>query len=121
MTDQLRLFAIVIALTIASGIGDSQGFLHAARVWRDGALMWDQLLKSALGFTFGIVMYWIAIRFFVESGVTIAETQTLVWFAVTIIGVAALSGQFLHWHLIDQLVAVGALSGIGWLMFRTAV
>lgn len=120
MTDQVRLLAIVIVLTILSGIGDSQGFLHAARVWRDGAVMWDNVLKSALGFTFGIVMYWIAIRFFIESGVTIAETQTLVWFAVTIAGVAVVSGEFIHWHLVDQLVAVGALSGIGWLMFRTA-
>lgn len=121
MTEQIRLATMVLVLTILSGLGDAQGFLHAARVWRDGAVVWDALLKSALGFTFGIVMYWIAVRFFIESGVTIAETQTLVWFAVTIVGVAVLSGEFIRWHIVDQLVAVGALSGIGWLMFRTVV
>jgi hypothetical protein len=120
MPDQIRLFAIVIALTILSGIGDSQGFLHAARVWRDGELMWDEVVKSALGFAFGIVMYWIAIRYFQESGVTMAETQTIVWFAITIVGVAVLSGAFVRWRIADQLIAITTLGGIGWLMFRTA-
>ena len=120
MPDQIRLFAMVIALTILSGIGDSQGFLHAARVWRGGEPMWDEVVKSALGFAFGIVMYWIAIRYFQKSGVTMAETQTIVWFAITIVGVAALSGEFLRWRLADQLIAITTLGGIGWLMFRTA-
>ena len=120
MSEHIRLFAIVMALTIISGIGDSQGFLHAARVWRDDALMWDEVVKSAAGFAFGIVMYWIAIRFFQKSGVTIAETQTIVWFAITIVGVAALSGEFLRWRTSDQLIAVTTLGGVGWLMFRTA-
>ncbi len=120
MSEQLRLFAIVIVLTIISGIGDSQGFLHAGRVWRDGTLMWDEVIKSAAGFAFGMVLYWIAIRYFQKSGVTMAETQTIVWFAITIVGVAALSGEFLRWRLADQLIAVTTLGGIGWLMFRTA-
>jgi len=120
MSEQIRLFAIVIALTILSGIGDSQGFLHAARVWRDGAFMWDEVVKSTLGFAFGIVIYWIAIRYFQKSGVTMAETQTIVWFAITIVGVAALSGEFLRWRISDQLIAATTLGGIGWLMFRTA-
>jgi hypothetical protein len=120
MSEQLRLFAIVIALTILSGIGDSQGFLHAARVWHDGTLMWEEVVKSALGFAFGIVMYWIAIRYFQESGVTMPETQTIVWFAITIVGVAALSGAFVRWRIADQLIAITTLGGIGWLMFRTA-
>jgi hypothetical protein len=120
MSEQIRLFAIVMVLTIISGIGDAQGFLHAARVWRDGVFMWDEVVKSALGFAFGMVLYWIAIRYFQKSGVTIAETQTIVWFAITIVGVAALSGEFLRWRMFDQLVAVTTLGGIGWLMFRTA-
>jgi hypothetical protein len=120
MSEQLRFFAMVIVLTIISGIGDAQGFLHAARVWRDGALMWDEVIKSAAGFAFGMALYWIAIRFFQKSGVTMAETQTIVWFAITIVGVAALSGEFLRWRMFDQLVAVTTLGGIGWLMFRTA-
>jgi hypothetical protein len=120
MTEQLRLVAIILGLTIVSGIGDSQGFLHAARVWRDGAIMWDEVAKSALGFTFGAVIYWIAIRFFQQSGMPFAETQTIVWFAVTLVGVALLSGEFFRWSMVDKGLAVAALSAIGLLIFRTA-
>ena len=117
--EHTRTLLIVIALTILSGIGDSQGFLHSARVWRDGRLIWAEVAYSALGFAFGIVLYWLAIRFYQQLGISLAETQTIVWFAVTITGVALLSGKFVQWQRLDQLMALVVVSGVAWLLFRT--
>jgi len=117
--DKIVPFLIVVALTVISGFGDAQGFIHAANIWQNGRLAWDALAKSALGFAFGISMYWIALRWMKEIGIVSAEIQTLAWFAVTIIGVALASGNFVKWQVSEQVVAVVVLVGIGWLMLRT--
>jgi hypothetical protein len=117
--EQFRALLIVIALTVLSGFGDSQGFLHSAKVWQDGRIVWPEVAYSAAGFGFGISVYWVSIRFYQRLGISFAETQTIFWFAVTIIGVAVLSGKFIQWQRLEQLVAVGVLAGVGWLLFRT--
>lgn|SRR5512145_2972219 len=117
-TDLVRLLALA-ALTLASGLGDAHGFIHAARMWEDGRLVWRELLGSAAGFTVGIGSYWIAVRYLVSAGVLSAEIQTLIWFGVTIVGVAVVNGRFLAWPAADQVVAAGVLLGLGWLVIRT--
>ena len=38
------------SLIILSGIRDSQGFLHAAKIWGENSqIKYDELLKSSLG------------------------------------------------------------------------
>ncbi|HWP89678.1 MAG TPA: hypothetical protein VNM70_17475 [Burkholderiales bacterium] len=111
---------IVAALTILCGIGDAQGFIHAGKVWQGGRFDWAHALKSAAGFQFGVVTYWIVLRQLAKLGVAAVEVQTLFWFVATIIGVALLSGQVVRWPLIDQAVACCVLAGVGWLMYRTA-
>lgn len=110
----------IVLFTLLSGAGDAQGFLYAGKVWNDGQFQWLMALKSAVGFQFGVIMYWLALRHLLASGVVAVEVQTLFWFGATIIGVALLGGQFLRWPWVDQLAALAVLSGIGWLMFRTA-
>ena len=53
-------------------------------------------------------------------GVTSAEMQTAVWFAMTIIGVVILSGKFFSWPRLEQTIAVLVLIGLGWLLVRTS-
>lgn len=120
MPEQTRLLLFILGITVLSGLGDSQGFLHAAKIWREGKLIWEELAKSALGFTFGIILYWIAIGFLQQLGVKSAETQTILWFGITIIGVAIFSGRLFQWATVDQVIAIIVLAGIGWLLFRTA-
>ena len=48
------------------------------------------------------------------------EMQTLIWFSVTIIGVAVLGGRFSQWCLLDQIVAANVLISLGWLVMRTS-
>jgi hypothetical protein len=117
-TERIRLLVLIVGITLVSGIGDSHGFIHAARMWHNLKFVWDEFGKSALGFGVGIGSYWISVRYLNEFGLLSPETQTLIWFGTTIVGVALLSGRFFLWQTIDQLVAVVVLLGIGWLLFR---
>jgi hypothetical protein len=117
--EQIRSVLIIAVLTIASGIADSQGFVHSAKIWQGGRLVWPEVGKAALGFAIGITLYWIAIRYLIGLGVVSAEIQTTIWFAVTIIGVALVSGAFFRWPIPERLVAAGTVLAMGWLVFRT--
>jgi len=110
---------LIIGFTLLSGLGDAQGFIHAGKVWQGDRIVWSEAFKSALGFQFGVFMFWLALRYLKGFGIVSAEVQTLLWFGVTIVGVAALSGKFVRWHTIDQAISVTVLVGIGWLLFRT--
>lgn len=116
----LQNSVIVFVLIVLSGFADSLGFVYAARIWQQDAMSWENLLKSASGWAIGITMYVISLRFLARLGVTSAEMQTAVWFAVTMIGVAIFSGRFLGWPRLEQIVAVLVIVGLGWLLVRTA-
>jgi len=53
------------------------------------------------------------------AGIVAPEIQTLIWFSITILGVAIISRSFFRWQTIDQLVGVAVLAGVAWLMVRT--
>jgi hypothetical protein len=116
---QLAIAILIIVLTLISGWGDANGFVHASSIWNEGKLIWSELLKSALSFSLGIVMYWICIRFLQEFKIVSPEIQTIGWFTVTIIGIAFFSGKFFQWQLADQIVGIAVLCGLIWLLFRT--
>ena len=110
------VLALILGLTLASGYGDSRGFLYASEVWEDGRLAGGMVLRSAAGFTVGVVAYWLALRFVAQFGVVSTEVQTIAWFGVTIAGVAISSGEFANWWIGDQIAAGVVLAGIGWLL-----
>lgn len=118
MPEQLRLIVTALSLLVVSGLCDSFGFTYAARIWRDSHMQWHELLRSACGFTAGITIYWLTLRYFSELGVVSAELQTLIWFGTTLIGVGVVSGRFLAWRSADQFVAMLVLAGIAWLLAR---
>ncbi len=110
---------IALALILISGYGDALGFSHSALIWNSGKFAPAELLKSALGYVLGIGAYWISLKFFGELGIVSPELQTLLWFAVTMIGIAVINRTFLGWATSEQVVALLVLAGIGWLIFRT--
>ena len=116
----LRNSLIVLALIALSGFADSLGFVYAAKIWQKDLLSWPDVAKSALGWGIGITLYVISLRYMARLGVTSAEMQTAVWFAMTIIGVVIFSGKFFSWPRLEQTVAVLVLIGLGWLLVRTA-
>ena len=118
MSEGLRLYALIGSFTIAAGVLDSLAFTYSAGVWQSGKLLWGQASKAAVYFALGIGMYWGAIRYLGEAGVVLPEIQTLIWFAVTIIGVTMLGGRFFHWPVLDQIVAANVFVSLGWLITR---
>ena len=113
--------ALVLGITIISGMADAQGFLYAALIWEHGTLSLGALARSVAGFTVGITLYYLGLKVQMALGIRSPELQATSWFAVTLIGVAVTTGRFATWRLADQIVAVLVLAGIGWLMFRVAV
>lgn len=110
--------ALMVGFTLLSGVGDALGFIHAGKVWQDDQFVWREALWSALGFSAGVFMYWLALRHLTEFGVASTEVQTLFWFGITLVGVAVLSGQFVRWQAVDQAIGFAVLAGIGWLLVR---
>ena len=108
-----------IALTLASGLADSYGFVHASRLWNGGRLVPGELARSGIGFALGIATYWVLLRFAERLGVHSVAIQTIGWFGATLIGVAILTGEFRSWGLANQVVALGVAVGIGWLLVAT--
>lgn len=120
MTNEpVRLLLLIVGITILSGLGDSQGFIHASKIWVNNNLDWNELGKSALGFAIGISLYWLALKYMNAAGIVAPEIQTLVWFSVTLLGVALISRNFFRWQTIDQIVGIAVLAGVAWLMVRT--
>jgi len=119
MVTSIGRLLLIVVLTLISGFGDSRGFLYSAKVWQSDKFIFRVALQSVLGFLLGIVAYWFAIKFLQQIGVVSAEMQTLLWFTVTIVGVAIASGQFAHWGLVNQVIGVLVLVGLGLLIFRT--
>ena len=117
--EQIKLVSLVIGLTLVSGLGDAWGLIHVANIWQGGQLMWREVGKSALGFSVGIFMYRVVLKYMKELGIVVPEIQTVIWFGMTLVGVAIASGQFFKWQLTDQIVALSVLIGIGWLLART--
>lgn len=118
-THMLFLAILIIVLTLLSGLADAQGFIHAASAWVNGKIIWQEAFKSLLGFGAGALCYILVINFLKQAGIVSAEIQTLLWFSVAIVGVAVISGKFLHWQLLDQVVGLIVLCGVAWLLFRT--
>jgi hypothetical protein len=112
----MATFPLVFGLWVCSGMADSLGFVHASRMWRDDGLVWRECVRSALGFASGIALYWHSVRYATRLGIVSAEAQTIVWFAVTIVGEALVNGKFSEWPMLDRLVALVVASGLGWLM-----
>ena len=112
--------ALVSVFTVVTGYADSRGFVHAARIWSGGELLWREVALSGLGFLVGVVAYWIVVRFAEQLGVRSAMLQTMGWFAVTIFAVALTDAGQHTWSLLDGATAVVVLSGLGLLLYRTA-
>ncbi len=120
MSGELRLYVLIGSFTIAAGVLDSLAFTYSAGVWQSGKLLWGQASKAAASFALGIGMYWGAVRYLGEAGIVLPEIQTLIWFVVTILGVAMIGGRFVQWPVLDQVVAANVFVSLGWLITRTA-
>jgi hypothetical protein len=111
---------LVFALISLSAGADSFGFIHAAKIWQQDTISWINVVWSAMAWSVGITLYMISLRYLARLGITAAEVHTMLWFAMTIIGVIVFSGRFFSWPRLEQGVATLLLLGLGWLLVRTA-
>ena len=119
-TTKVGTILLILSLAILSGLGDSQGFVHSAKIWANGRIEWHELVRASVGYSFGILMYWLALKFLNEIAIVSAEVQALGWFVVTIVGVGLVSGSFFRWRVSEQTVSLGVLAGLAWLFVRTS-
>jgi hypothetical protein len=110
--------AIITVLTLFTGFADAKGFVYASAVWETGRFAPAMALKAAAFFMAGIPPYLLALYFLRRQGVVVAELQVMVWFVVTIVGVAVMNGRFFSWGMTDRMVAGLVLAGMLWLMVR---
>jgi hypothetical protein len=116
---QGRVIAVFVALTALTGFADSQGFIHASRIWEDGQVIWREVLQSGVSFMIGVVAYWAVVRIVAELGVKSAVIQTMGWFAVTIAAVVLTDSGGHRWQLLDTATAAVVVAGLGLLLYRT--
>jgi hypothetical protein len=111
---------LFVAFTALTGYADSQGFVHAARVWEGGHLVAREVILSGVAFFVGVVAYWVVVRFVSELGVRSALLQTMGWFAVTIAAVWVTEAGAQRWQLVDTATALVVIAGLGLLLYRAA-
>jgi hypothetical protein len=111
---------LVLVLTILSGVMDARGFVYAARAWPEGRLDPRLALASMVAFFAGLSLYIVAVRFMQAFGLQGVALQSALWFVVTAIGVAAMDGSVLNWSRAQQIVAIGIVAGLGWLIATTS-
>jgi hypothetical protein len=107
---------LVLVLTVTSGVMDARGFVYAGRAWPGGNIDWTAVGQSMLAFFAGISLYIGAVRFMQSMGLQSVALQNGLWFAVTAIGIAALDGTVVQWTRLQQLVALGVIAGLAWLI-----
>lgn len=114
--ERMWMGGLIVVLTIFSGLADGYGFAHAAEIWKEGRFNPRELALTMAGFTCGITVYIVCLRFLSLLGIESAEIQVLFWFSMTLIGVAIFSGTAFTWAWPNQIVAAMVVIGIGWLM-----
>jgi hypothetical protein len=118
--DTALAFSAVLVLCVISGLADSQGFVHASAIWRDEGVSWASLARSSIGFVVGMSSYWMSIRFMNRVGLATTDLQYLVWFLITLIGVAVATGSVRRWTSADVVVGVMVVAGLCWLTMKGA-
>jgi hypothetical protein len=107
---------LVLVLTVTSGVMDARGFVYAGRAWPGGNIDWIAVGQSLLAFFAGISLYIGAVRFMQSMGLSAVSLQSGIWFVATAIGIAALDGTVVQWSRLQQLVALGVIAGLAWLI-----
>lgn len=111
--------SLVLVLTFLSGFFDARGFVHAARAWPGGRLDSANALLSIGSFLLGISFYVAAVRFMQNVGLVGVALQSAIWFVVTAIGVAVMDGSVVQWSRGQQVVALGIVVALTWLIAST--
>jgi len=110
---------VTFILTAASGLMDARGFLYASKAWPDGQLALKPAVLSLVSFLAGVSLYIASVRFMQALGLQTVALQSAIWFVITAVGIAAMDGTVLQWTRSQQLVAIGIVVALTWLISST--
>lgn len=117
---QLGHAAVVLLLTVLSGLLDGRGFLYAARAWPGGQFDVRLGAASVVAFAAGLSCYVLAVKYLQQLGVASVALQSGIWFVVTAVSISLMDGRIGEWSRTQQVVAVMVAAGLGWLIASTA-
>jgi hypothetical protein len=113
-------YVLLILLTVASAYADSRGFIWSDRAWDRSTVDWRAVRYALLGFGFGITTWLLAVKYLKQVGGVGVSAQAMGWFLLTILGVAAASGEFVKWSSADKILAMICVGCFAALVFRTS-
>lgn len=97
-------FLIGMFFMILTGFFDGQAFSRVPQIWNlHGINQFYQILKLIGFFNLAVLTFIISTYFLHQQGVENAVIVTLIWFIMTIIGVAIISGSFFPYHFLTKL------------------
>ncbi len=108
--------ALVLLLTVLSGVMDARGFVYASRAWPRGRLDVRLAAASVLAFLAGLCLYIGSVRFMRDLGVNAVTLQSAIWLVVTAVGLAIMDGSILQWTRTQKVVAVVIACALTWLI-----
>jgi hypothetical protein len=117
---QLTNGAVVLLLTVLSGLLDGRGFVYASRAWPQGVLDWRMAGASIAAFGAGLACYVLAIKYLQHLGVLSVALQSGIWFVVTAVGISLMDGRIGEWTRSQQVVALMVAAGLCWLLASTS-
>ena len=110
---------VAMILMMVSGYYDGQGVGSTAQIWQnDHYSRLSILFKTLFFFGIGIVSFITSIYFINKGGLQNPLIMTLIWFIMTIVSVAFLSGSFFQLDLLDKSIVILAVVLIGFLYYR---
>jgi len=111
------IFAIV--LMAITGFFDGLAFGRAPKIRNyQGLTRIIDILKTLSIFGVGLITYIASTFFLYQQGVENALVITLIWFVVTIISLAIISGSFFTLSISDKVIALVAIILVGILYYR---
>jgi len=112
-------FIAAMALLIITGYIDGQAFDKAAQIWQvDKSLTMKTLLITLGIFNIGLLTFFASLFFSEKQGITNSVVLTLVWFVVTIISLAFITGRFFELSVLDKGISLAVVLLIGLLYVR---
>ena len=117
----LRIFhvsAAIFCLLVAS-LADAHAVNYATKVWLNDKIQVTNIVKVFAYYVVSIVPFLYSIRFFNYAISVNASLQILIWFLSTVLFVSIIDRSFFGWHMVDQLLGIVLVIGLGYLAIHT--
>jgi hypothetical protein len=107
-----------LIVTLIAAMIEAYGYTYSFQAFKEPGQVHYHLLGLSFGiYAVGIIVDYCSLYILSKTHLFIPELLAMIFMVTTIVGIAILSGQFLTWKLIDQLVAGAVVAGLAWLTY----